>query len=86
MQEIAQVQEGTVQILQAKIKMKIFYLTFGQKNTALRNGWMEVEAEGYFEAVEIVRNVFGSDWANLYREEEFQKETFPLGKIGETLK
>jgi hypothetical protein len=67
-------------------EIKKFYLTFGQKNSALRNGWIEVEAEEYFEAVEIVRNAFGSDWANLYREGEFQKETFPLGKIGETLK
>ena len=65
-----------------------FYLTFGQQSP-LRNGWIEVEAESYEEARELVYNVFGSRWSMLYREEGFDervKAHFPAGKLGETLK
>jgi hypothetical protein len=75
--------------------MKRFYLTFGQKNTALRNGWIEVEAETREEAIELAHQSFGVYWADMYEEEDFKSDVtrriapikmFPLGKIGETLK
>jgi len=77
-----------------------FYLTFGQKNTALRNGWIEVEAENYDAAVSLVTDVFGPYWSHLYSKGEFNKpwnqvvnprranvsDHFKLGKVGEMLK
>jgi len=65
-----------------------FYLTFGQQSP-LRNGWIEIEAESYEEARELVISIFEKHWAMLYREEGFDervKAYFPLGKLGETLK
>ena len=62
-----------------------FYLTFGQDHP-LRNGWVEIEAPTYGEVRELVHGVFGTHWSMLYKEGEFEKEYFPLGKIGETLK
>lgn len=64
---------------------KIFYLTFGQKYP-WRNGWVEVLAPDYKHALKYVEDIFGLAWSNLYTEENFKKEYFPAGKIGETIK
>ncbi len=64
----------------------IFYLTFGQNNTAFRNGWIEVEAADYITARALVVDRFVDKWSNLYSEKDWQPKYFPLGKIGETLR
>lgn len=64
---------------------KTFYLTFGQKYP-WRNGWVEVCAESYMQAMEFVRSVFDNQWSNLYSEETFDKTLYPAGKLGETIK
>jgi len=66
-----------------------FYLTFGQKNIALKGGWIEVEAENYNKAHDLVKSIFGDHWGNLYTEENFGQVSrlhFPDGKIGRTIK
>ncbi len=63
----------------------IFYLTFGQKYP-WRNGWVEVEARDYETARNLVLDVFDQKWSNLYSELTFNKDMFPAGKIGETLR
>ena len=61
-----------------------YYLTFGQQSP-FRNGWVEVEAASYRKARTMVYDVLENHWSMLYEEKEFEKEYFPLGKIGETL-
>lgn len=67
--------------------METFYLTFGNKYP-WRNGWVEVEAVNYEMARKIVNEIFGSQWAWLYKEGEFKtlKNNFPAGKLGETVR
>ncbi len=64
-----------------------FYLTFGQGHP-LRNGWVEVEANSFYEAHEKAFKFFGKFWSMLYLEKEFEKHQnyFPDGKVGRTLK
>jgi len=62
-----------------------FYLTFGQKYP-WRNGWVEVVADNYFDAIGKVSDIFGDDYSNLYKEADFDKSVFPAGKIGETIR
>lgn len=64
--------------------MKTFYLTFGQKYP-WRNGYVEVIAPDYDTARKWVEDIFGNQWSNLYTEENFDKEAFPAGKLGETI-
>lgn len=66
--------------------MQTFYLTFGQNNSAFRNGWIEVEAENYEKAHELVIDRFSTKWSSLYNIDEFDPSFFPFGKIGETLR
>jgi len=63
----------------------IFYVTFGQKSP-FRNGWVEVEAENYGIARQLVIDALGNSYSRIYDEHEFDSEYFPLGKLGETLK
>lgn len=65
--------------------MMKFYLTFGQQSP-FRNGWVEIEVESLEVARNLAFDVFGKHWSMLYKEEEFEKEYFPSGKLGETLK
>ncbi len=63
-----------------------FYLTFGQDHP-LRNGWVEIEALTYEEARKLAFDNFGRFWSNVYTTyEDFKKECYLSGKIGETLK
>jgi len=62
-----------------------FYVTFGQKSP-FRNGWVEVEAENYRLAREIVNDTLGKEFSMLYSEFDFDRRFFPKGKLGETLK
>lgn len=64
---------------------KTFYLTFGNKYP-WRNGWVEVKAPDYDTARQYVEEIFDNKWCNLYEEENFNKEFFPAGKLGETIK
>jgi hypothetical protein len=66
-------------------EMMKFYLTFGQQSP-FKNGWVEIEAGSSERARNLAFYVFGKHWAMLYKEEEFKREYFPLGKLGETLK
>jgi hypothetical protein len=66
-------------------EMMKFYLTFGQQFPS-KNGWVEIESESYEAARNLAFDIFGKHWSMLYEEEEFEKEYFPSGKIGETLK
>lgn len=63
---------------------EVFYLTFGAKYP-WRNGWVEVEAVNYDMARTKVHEIFGTGWAWLYKEGEFDKKDFPAGKLGETI-
>ena len=63
---------------------KTFYLTFGQKYP-WRNGWVEVKAPDYEIAREWVIDIFEGKWSNLYTEENFNRDMFPAGKLGETI-
>ena len=65
--------------------MKTYYLTFGQKYP-WRNGWVEVIAPDYETARKYVCEVFEDKWAFLYQEQDFKKEMFRAGKLGETIK
>jgi len=62
-----------------------YYLTFGQQSP-LKNGWIEIESISYEKARILAFDVFGRYWSMLYVEEQFEKEHFPSGKIGETLR
>jgi len=62
-----------------------FYVTFGQKSP-FRNGWVEVEAENYRIVRQLVIDALGSSYSMIYDEHEFNREYFPQGKLGETLK
>jgi hypothetical protein len=62
-----------------------FYVTFGQKSP-FRNGWVEVEAENYRIARQLVVYALDSSYSMVYDEHEFKREYFPQGKLGETLK
>ncbi len=64
--------------------MPIFYLTFGQK-FPWRNGWVEVQAPDRDTAIKYVEELFGQEWANLY-ETMPDRNLFPAGKLGETIK
>lgn len=65
--------------------MKKFYITFGQKYP-WRNGWVLIEAPDYNTAHLWVVQIFGSQYAQLLAEEDFDKSYFPSGQIGETIK
>lgn len=67
-----------------KSENEVFYLTFGAKYP-WRNGWVEVEAVNYEMARQKVHEIFGTSWAWLYKEGEFDKKKFPAGKLGETI-
>lgn len=62
--------------------MKTYYLTFGQESPA-KNGWIEVEASCYDEAKKKVESAYGRAWSFIYSEEKFNKDFFPVGKLGE---
>ena len=61
-----------------------FYLTFGSKYP-WHDGWVEVEAINYEMARKAVVEIFGNQWAWLYREDEFKKSLFSDGKLGKTI-
>jgi hypothetical protein len=61
-----------------------FYLTFGQQNP-FRDGWIEIIAEDYMSARQLVFDVFSDRWSGLYRAEEFDTKHFPAGKLGELI-
>ncbi len=75
----------------------IYYLTFGQKHRQDAHaylaehpdarihpdGYWEIQASSIEEAHDKARAVLGLDWSMLYAEEDFDKDYFPLGKIGE---
>lgn len=66
------------------MELKTFYLTFGQKYP-WRNGWVEVRAPDYDTARRWVVEIFDAKWSHLYTEENFDKEMFLAGKLGETI-
>jgi hypothetical protein len=65
--------------------MNTYYLTFGQQYP-WRNGWVEVEAPDFETARRWVENIFGFNWSDLKKEDEFDKSYYPAGKLGETIK
>lgn len=71
--------------------MATFYVTFGQKylreehpyfSAAHPDGWLEVEAEGYIEAVTMVQENLQQKYSSIYSEESWDPSFFPGGKIG----
>ena len=63
------------------MKFPTFYLTFGQ-NHELRDSWIEIRAENVEEAHKLAFQRFGSHWAFLYAEGDFDKSYFPRGRAG----
>ncbi len=63
----------------------IFYFTFGQihvhpfTGTPMRDYWVEIEAENYDRAREIMIDVFGTKWAMMYTIEDFDPSYYPNG-------
>jgi len=67
--------------------MNKFYLTFGQKSP-FRNGYVLIVAVDYENARNLVEDIFGNKWSNLYDENVWGKEEaalFPSGQVGKTL-
>ena len=64
-----------------------FYVTFGQKSP-FRNGWTEVEATSFIQALDLVSYALGNEYSKIYGETEFNeiRRNFPHLKIGEIIK
>lgn len=60
-----------------------FYITFMQKQTALRDHYWKISAKDYTEARDIATNLLGDQFAFMYTEEDFlpQKDRFNLTAI-----
>lgn len=66
--------------------MPTFYVTFGQKSP-FRHGWVEIVADNIETANKEAYKVFGAaGWASVYTEENFQKDLFRAGRLGEIIK
>jgi hypothetical protein len=73
--------------------MQNYYFTFGQSHwhrdgIPMKNYWVRVKAEGYYEARELFVSEFSSiymqapdKWAFQYESHKFRKEFFPGGEF-----
>ncbi len=64
--------------------MNKFYVTFAPTHP-LRNGWVEVCAYDYEEAVDTVQKSFGLYYDLIRHLDQINFTRFPKGKYGETL-
>lgn len=61
--------------------MEKFYFTFGIGQTLLANRYVEIEAENYEAAREIMLESFGTEWCWQYTEKEWLEKNI-TGKYG----
>lgn len=54
--------------------MKKYYFTFGIGQTLLANRYVEIEAENYETAREIMLESFGTNWCWQYTEKEWSEK------------
>lgn len=63
------------EVMCCRLSLPVYYITFGQKHSIngimLRDYWVEIRAHKHQYAQDKAFQLFGSQWANIYAEEQF---------------